>query len=233
MIVKDTKRIYVEVEERVECTPEDFAKEYEETKERVERTSQEVSELLDIILSYSFHATDFNTANKMCRLYSETCVENFSYIAILCSEHIARVYNKLVDEDLIKRIINIAVSTRKHKDTARMALGMMQSLVDFDIYSLYENKPQSSRDLRDVKNHIFGYRKGKTIDPVSLFDMSVQVLSDRPRRYAGDWGNNRYIVFDEYLPGKFTYHIRRGGALSERKEFETSLIWDMWPDEDE
>lgn len=231
--MKDTKRIYVEVEERLDGTPEDFAKEYEETKERVTHTSQEVSELLDIILSYSFHETDFNTANKMCRLYFETCVENFQYMAILCSEHIARVYNKLVDEDLIKTIVNIAVSNGQHQYTALMALGMMQSLVDFDIYSLYENKPQSSRDLRDVKNHIFGYRKGTTIDPQSLFDMSVQGLSDRPRRYAGDWVNNRYIVFDEYLPGKFTYHIRQGGNLSERKEFDTSLIWNKWPDEDE
>ncbi|MDP3641283.1 MAG: hypothetical protein Q8R43_02485 [Alphaproteobacteria bacterium] len=213
--MEDTKRIYVEVEERVN------------------HTSQEVSELLDIILSYSFHETDFNTANKMCRLYFETGVENFRYMAILCSEHIARVYNKLVDEDLIKRIVNIALRNSDHKDTALMALGMMQSLVDFDIYSLYENKPQSSRDLRADKNNIFGYRKGTTIDPQSLFDKSVQVLSNRPRRYAGDMANNRYIVFDEYLPGKFTYHIRQGGNLGERKEFETSFIWDKWPDEDE
>lgn len=165
----------------------------------------------------------FDNSNSVNRLSSD-----MASTAIQCAEHIARVYNKLVDVEIIQRIIHVACghTLMESKEDAKDALIMMQSLVDYDIYSLCKTSTNYEGQIEHRKK-VF-YEKRKTINPMSLFDLSVRVFPDRPRHYAADGMNFRAVVIDEYLPGKFCYHFREYPELSYNLEFSTQLIRDQF-----
>lgn len=211
----------------------EFEKEYIDSTKRVSQVYQEVKYLVRLIVSLSLEEINFETANKHCKLYINSGVDNFIYIGIVCAEHIARVYEKLVDREIIQKIIHIACghTLRFYEKDAKNALSMMQSLVDYDIYSLCKTSTNYASQIEHQKK-VF-YEKGKTVNPISSFDLSVQVFPDRPRKYVADPINSRVIIFDEYLPGKFCHHFREYVELSNRPEFNKQLIWDTLPDEEE
>jgi hypothetical protein len=211
----------------------DFEREYNNCVRRTNYIGAETRELLDIIYSISMNEINFEYANKLCRFYIFLGDGTMAGTAIQCAEHIARVYEKLVDMDIIQKIIHAACGhTRiEYKEDAKDALHMMQSLVDYDIYSLYKPSAKYASQIEHQKK-VF-YKKGKTVNPMSFFDLSVQVFPDRPRKYVADPINSRVIIFDEYLPGKFCHHFREYVELSNRPEFNTQLIWDTVPDDEE
>lgn len=210
----------------------EFEIEYIDSTKRVSHVYQEIKHLVRLIVSLSLEEINFETANKHCKLYINSGVDNFIYIGIVCAEHIARVYEKLVDTEIIQKIIHVACghSRKAYIEDAKDALNMMQSLVDYDIYSLYKTSSNYTSQIEHQKETF--YEKGKTVNPESLFDLSVQVFPDRSRKYVADPINSRVIIFDEYLPGKYCHHFREYVELSNRPEFNTQLIWDTVPDEE-
>jgi hypothetical protein len=211
----------------------DFEREYNNCVRRTNYIGAETRELLDIIYSISMNEINFEYANKLCRFYIFLGDGTMAGTAIQCAEHIARVYKQLVDIEIIQEIIHSACEHTPivYETKAIWALNMMQSLVDYDIYSLYKPSTKYASQTENQKK-VF-YQKGKTVNPMSFFDLSVQVFPDRPRKYVADPINSRVIIFDEYLPGKFCHHFREYVELSNRPEFNTQLIWDTVPDDGE
>jgi hypothetical protein len=184
---------------------------YNEIEKTIKNHSNEMSELLNTILSYCLDEVDFETANKLCRLYISSSVDNFVYIGIVCAEHITRVYGKLVDNDIIQKIIYIACGCRggELQYDAQYALNhALQSRLDYDIYSLYKDSP-----LKISLAQRF-YKKEVTVNPFSLLSNSERLNTYSSRLMAEDRGNSRYFIFDEYLPGKYFYHSRNDDDLS-------------------
>lgn len=209
----------------------DFEREYNNCVRRTNYIGAETRELLDIIYSISMNEINFEHANKLCRFYISN--GDMAGTAIQCAEHIARVYNRLVDVEIIQEILHVACghALMEYQEDAKDALIMMQSLVDYDIYSLYKTSTNYASQIEHQKKTF--YERRKTVNPESLFDLSVQVYPDRSRKYVADPINSRVIIFDEYLPGKYCHHFREYVELSNRPEFNTQLIWDTVPDEEE
>ena len=211
----------------------DLENKFNEIETRVKHVNNEAIELIHHILVYCMNEIDFEYAEKLCRLYVNSTVDNFVYIGMHSAMHVARIYGRLVDKEIIQEIIHIANGhTRiEYKEDAKDELGWMQAQVDYDIYSLYDPSAGNANNI-DFKKKQF-YEKGKSVNPQSLFHLRVQVLPDRPRQYAADGENSRAVVIDEYLPGKYCYHFRKYSELSYNLAFNDQLIVDKLPDEED
>lgn len=98
-----TKKIVLKYDEILESELS-----YEAIKELVSQKSPEIDKLLNAILYYATNDVNFELAQKLCILYYNSPIKELKYISIVCIGHIARVYKKLVDEQILENITKMA-----------------------------------------------------------------------------------------------------------------------------
>ena len=96
----------------------------------------EISEMIKHLLGLSVHEIDFDAAKKLCESYYKSEVFLIKRISIMCAGHIARVYRKLIDLEIIKEINEISKNpSSEFYGVANDALDDIETFLDQNIRS--------------------------------------------------------------------------------------------------
>jgi hypothetical protein len=112
---------------------------------------EEISEMVDHLLGLSLYEIDFEAAKKLCRAYFTSEVYEIKRMSILCAGHIVRVYEQMIDEDMVEEIKKIAADP--NSDFCGTA---QNALWDMDGAMMWKKKrmecPELEEDAAEIYN---------------------------------------------------------------------------------